>query len=200
VYSINTTFVTSCNATNVRALLIENGLSLCRSPFILLWGNLIQTEPSIGASHQSSAHLAKQFQKKSIRNRPIRNKNCLWRPCLCLNKSRNSHCLYRYQVTLIVLDEFLFSNDILKNNKKFWLKNNRNEIKIGNRIGSVMVSVLASSTIDCGYELRSCQTKEYKIGNRDQMSNLYRRLSIVASYQVSLHLVEAFQRRRLKCE
>ena len=27
-----------------------------------------------------------------------------------------------------------------------------------------MVSVLASSVIDCGYELRSCQTKEYKIG------------------------------------
>ena len=26
-----------------------------------------------------------------------------------------------------------------------------------------MVSVLASSAIDCGYELRSCQTKEYKI-------------------------------------
>jgi hypothetical protein len=36
----------------------------CRSPFILLWGNLIQTEPSIGASHQSSAHLAKQFQRR----------------------------------------------------------------------------------------------------------------------------------------
>jgi hypothetical protein len=27
-----------------------------------------------------------------------------------------------------------------------------------------MVSVLASSAIDCGYELQSCQTKEYKIG------------------------------------
>jgi hypothetical protein len=27
-----------------------------------------------------------------------------------------------------------------------------------------MVSVLASSVIYCGYELRSCQTKEYKIG------------------------------------
>jgi hypothetical protein len=37
-------------------------------------------------------------------------------------------------------------------------------IKIVNRIGSVMVSGFASSAIDCGYELRSCQTKEYKIG------------------------------------
>jgi hypothetical protein len=43
-------------------------------------------------------------------------------------------------------------------------KNHKNKIKIGNRIGSVMVSVLASSAIDCGYELRSCQTKEYNIG------------------------------------
>jgi hypothetical protein len=33
-----------------------------------------------------------------------------------------------------------------------------------NRIGSVMASVLASSPIDCGYEPRSCQTKQYKIG------------------------------------
>jgi hypothetical protein len=43
-------------------------------------------------------------------------------------------------------------------------KINKNKIKIMNRIGSVMVSVLASSAIDCGYDPRSGQTKEYKIG------------------------------------
>jgi hypothetical protein len=32
------------------------------------------------------------------------------------------------------------------------------------------------------------------------MSNLYRGPSIVGSYQVSVHMIEAFQRRRLKCE
>jgi hypothetical protein len=32
------------------------------------------------------------------------------------------------------------------------------------------------------------------------MSNLYRGPSIDASYQVSVHLAEEFQRRRLKCE
>jgi hypothetical protein len=32
------------------------------------------------------------------------------------------------------------------------------------------------------------------------MSNLYREPSIDASYQVSVHLAEGFQRRRLKCE
>ena len=59
-------------------------------------------------------------EEKIFKNRPIRNKNCLWRPCLLMN--------------------------------------------------------------------------------RDKMSNLQRGPSIDASYQVSLHLAERFQRRRLKCE
>jgi hypothetical protein len=75
---------------------------------------LIQTEPSIGASHQSSAHLAKQFvsEKKIVRNRPIRNKNFLWRPCL--STDRNEKCnLYRrpsivasYQVSVHMAKQF----------------------------------------------------------------------------------------------
>ena len=36
--------------------------------------------------------------------------------------------------------------------------------------------------------------------DQDGMSNLYREPSIDASYQVSVHLAEGFQRRRLKCE
>ena len=32
------------------------------------------------------------------------------------------------------------------------------------------------------------------------MSNLYRRPAIDASYQVSVNLIEGFQRRKLKCE
>ena len=36
--------------------------------------------------------------------------------------------------------------------------------------------------------------------DRDEMSNLYRRPSIEASYQVSVHLAEGFLQRRLKCE
>ena len=34
----------------------------------------------------------------------------------------------------------------------------------------------------------------------DEISNLYRGPSIDASYQVSVHMAEGFQRRRLKCE
>jgi hypothetical protein len=36
--------------------------------------------------------------------------------------------------------------------------------------------------------------------DRDKISNLYKGPSIDASYQVSLHLAEGFQRRRLKYE
>jgi hypothetical protein len=36
--------------------------------------------------------------------------------------------------------------------------------------------------------------------DQNKMSNLYTGLSIDASYQVSVHLAEGFQRRRLKCE
>jgi hypothetical protein len=36
--------------------------------------------------------------------------------------------------------------------------------------------------------------------DRDEISNLYRGPSMDASYQISVHLAEGFQRRRLKCE
>ena len=35
---------------------------------------------------------------------------------------------------------------------------------INNCISGVMVSVLVSSVVDCGFEFRSGQTKDYKIG------------------------------------
>ena len=36
--------------------------------------------------------------------------------------------------------------------------------------------------------------------DQDEMSSLHKGFSIDASYQVSVHLAEGFQRRRLKCE
>jgi hypothetical protein len=38
------------------------------------------------------------------------------------------------------------------------------KVKKKKRIGGVMVSVLASSAVDCGFESRSGQTKDYNIG------------------------------------
>ena len=49
---------------------------------------------SIDGDDQVSIHLAKWFQRRFFRNQPIRNKNCLWRPCLLTNQDEMSN-LYR---------------------------------------------------------------------------------------------------------
>jgi hypothetical protein len=68
--------------------------------------------PSIHASYLVWYHLAKQFQRwRFFRNRPIRNKNCLWRPCLLTDQDEMSY-LYRessidasYQVSFHLASE-----------------------------------------------------------------------------------------------
>ena len=47
---------------------------------------------------------------------------------------------------------------------------------------------------------KNCLWRPCLLMDRDKMSNLYKRPSIDASYQASVHLAEGFQRRRLKCE
>ena len=128
----------------------------------------LYTEPSIGASYQISVHLATRFQRRRFfRNQPIRNKNCLWWPCLLTDRDKIS-TLYRepfidasYQVSLHLakrLEETIFRNQPIRNKNCLWWP---------------------------------CLSM-----NRDDMSNLYRGLSIDASYQVSVHLARRFQRRR----
>ena len=47
--------------------------------------------PSIDASYQVSVHLAKRFQRRRFcLNQPIRNKNCLWQPCLLMDRDEMS--------------------------------------------------------------------------------------------------------------
>jgi hypothetical protein len=53
----------------------------------------LNTEPSIhvDASYQVSVHMAKQFQRRRfIRNRPMRNKNCMWWPANRLGRNEHS--------------------------------------------------------------------------------------------------------------
>ena len=53
----------------------------------------LNTEPSIhvDASYQVSVHLARQFQRRRFfRYQPIRNKNCLWWPCLLTDQDEMS--------------------------------------------------------------------------------------------------------------
>ena len=47
---------------------------------------------------------------------------------------------------------------------------------------------------------KNCLWRPCLLMDRDEMSNHYRGPSIDASYQVSIHLAEGFQRRILKCE
>ncbi len=72
----------------------------------------LNTEPSIhvDASYQVSVHMAKQFQRRRFfRNRPIRNKNCMWWPCLLTDRDKMSN-LHRghsidasYQVSVVAM-------------------------------------------------------------------------------------------------
>jgi hypothetical protein len=72
----------------------------------------LNTEPSIHEDvsyhNQVSVHMAKQFQRRRfLRNRPIRNKNCMWWPCLLTDRDEMSN-LHRghsidasYQVSVV---------------------------------------------------------------------------------------------------
>ena len=126
--------------------------------------------PAIDASYQVSIHLDRRFQRRCFRNQPIRNKNFLWRPCLLLDRDKMSD---RY------------------------------------RIPSIDASCQVSIHLAKGFQRRrfffksANQKQELPVAamfvkNHDEMSNLYRRPSIDASYQVSVHLANQFQRRRLK--
>jgi hypothetical protein len=47
---------------------------------------------SIDASYQVSVQMVSEG--KNLKNQPIRNKNCLWRPCLLMDRDRMNN-LYR---------------------------------------------------------------------------------------------------------
>ena len=54
----------------------------------------LNTELSIhvDASYQILVHMAQQFQRRTFfRNRPIRNKNCMWWPCLLTDRDEMSN-------------------------------------------------------------------------------------------------------------
>jgi hypothetical protein len=68
--------------------------------------------PPIDASYKVSVHLVKQFQRRRLKNRPIRNKNCLWWPCLLpdrnemSNRNRGLSIDTSYQVSVHLAKQF----------------------------------------------------------------------------------------------
>ena len=106
-------------------------------------------------------------EDKIFRNRPIRNKNCLWQPYLLIDQDEMSK-RYRgrpindsYQVLVHLAKSFqrrsFFRNQPIKNKNCLW---------------------------------RSCL-----LTDEDKMRNLSRKLFIDVSYQVLVHLAKWFQRR-----
>ena len=130
----------------------------------------LNTEPSIGASHQISVHFGKAVSEKKIfRNRLIRNKNCLWQSYLLMDRDEMSN-LYRgppidasYQTSVHLAKQFqrrrLFTNQPIRNKNCLWWP--------------------------------------FLLMDRGEMSNHSKGLSIDASYQVSVHLAKRLQRRRI---
>ena len=108
------------------------------------------------------------FRGEDFSNQPIRNNNCLWQPCLLMDRDKMSD-LYRgpsidtqCQVSVHLAMQFqkrrLFRNQPIRN--------------------------------------KNCLSRPCLLMDREKISNLYRRPSIDASYQVSVHLAKRFQRRR----
>ena len=85
--------------------------------------------PSIDASYQISIHLGKWFQRRFFRNQPIRNKNCLWWPCLLMdwdkisNLDRGPSIDASYQISIHLGKWFqrrFFRNQPVKNKNGLW--------------------------------------------------------------------------------
>ena len=73
--------------------------------------NNLYKGPSIDASYQVSAKLAKQFQGRIFfRNRPIRNKNCLWWPCLLTNRDEMSNFIENLPYMLSTKFQFIWDS------------------------------------------------------------------------------------------
>ena len=103
-----------------------------------------------------------------FRNRPIRNKNCLWWPCLLMNRNEmnsmhrgpSKEASYQISVHLRkwIQRRRLFRNQPIRNKNYLW--------------------------------------RPFLLPDLDEMSKIYRGPSTDASYQVSVHLAKRFQRRR----
>ena len=130
--------------------------------------------PSIDASYQVSVHLAKRFQRRRSfsRNRPIRNKNFLWRPCLLNDRDELSN-LYRTFHRCSLPSFCSFGQAVSEETIYFRNRPIRNK----------------------NYLWPPCL-----LTDRVEMSNCYRGPSIDAPYQVSVHLAKWFERRILKYE
>jgi hypothetical protein len=63
--------------------------------FMTIFGAIAIRRPTTDASYQVTVHLAEQFRGVDfLINQPIRNKNCLWRPCVLTERNEQDIGLY----------------------------------------------------------------------------------------------------------
>ena len=163
-------------------------------------------------------------EEEIFRNRPTRNNKCLWWPCLQMDQDKMSN-LYRgssidatYQVSVHLAEGF--------QRRTFWKSTNqKKELPVVgmfvNGSGQIeqsvqrtlhrcflpsfhffgqVVSAKGENLKNRHIRDKNCLWRPFLLMDWDKMSNLYRGPYIDASNQVSVHLAEGFQRRRLTCE
>ena len=89
----------------------------------------LNTEPSIhvDTSYQVSVHLARQFQRRRFfRYQPIRNKNCLWWPCLLIDRDEMSNFLRGHSIDA----SFQVSVNLVKQFQRRFKKIGQSETRI----------------------------------------------------------------------
>ena len=105
--------------------------------------------PSIVASYQVSVHLAKQFEKRRFfLNRPIRNKNYLWRPCLLTDRDEMNNLCRRPSIDA----SFQVSVHLAKNfqRRRFLFLICQSERRIANRNYSAILATLQITSYALG--------------------------------------------------
>ena len=177
--------------------------------------------PSRHTSYEVSVHLVKRFQsRRFFRNQPIRNNNCLWRPCLITDRNEMSNfdrepfidASYQDsdQLWLRFQRKRYFRNQPIRNKNCLWrscLLTDRDKLsKLYRTFHRCFLPSFGpfGQTVSEEKNLKNQPIRNknrlwrpYLVMDRDEMSNLFRGPSICASYQVSDHLAKRFQRRRI---
>ena len=158
-------------------------------------------------------------EEKIFKNRPIRNKNCLWRPCLIMNRDnmskihRGSSKDASHQILVHLgkwIQRNLFRNEPTRNKNCLWrpcLLTDQNEMSNIYRGTSNNASYQIAIHLAKRFQRRrffrnqpirnnNCLWRPCLLTDQNEMSNLYREPSIDAAYQVSVHLTNWFQTRR----
>ena len=153
-------------------------------------------------------------------NQPIRNKNCLWRPCFANGSKRNEQSLQSIfhrcflpgfgPIGQSVSEDKIFRNQPIRNKNCLCqpcFLMDRDEISNLYREPSIDASYKVSVHLGKRFQRRTffrnqpiknqnCLRQPCLLTDQDEISNIYRGTSIDASYHVSVHLAKQFQRRR----